>query len=130
MKLYIAAKYGHRFMLRPIVERLEAHGIESTAQWINNAEESKSAADAARMDVDDVLRADALLFFAEPKGSMNTGGGRYFELGLAYSAGKDIVAVVPGHPQEQETIFFGLPEIVCFADGESALNHLIELAKE
>lgn len=113
MKVYIAAKYGHRFELRELVDMLAIAGIESTAQWINNAEESKSKAEAAQMDIDDITRADALVFFAEPKGSKNTGGGRYFELGYAAAIGKPVfISLVDDH----ETVFTALRSFTIIPD--------------
>lgn len=108
MNIYIAAKYNHRFVLRNLVAMLQEIGIESTSQWINNAEESKSQQEAAQMDIDDIHRADAILFFAEPKGTANTGGGRYFELGYAYAINKKIYCVVVG---EHETVFTSLSKV-------------------
>jgi hypothetical protein len=68
------------------------------------------------MDLVDIDRADAVLFFAEPHGSMNKGGGRYFELGYAYCRGLRCVAV-----GEREIIFLYLPRIHVCATREEAL---------
>lgn len=117
MKVYIAARYGRRFELRPLVDNLKALGIHSTSRWIFNEEMTAlTQEEAAIMDVEDVLAADAFLFFAEPNGSVNKGGGRYFELGLAYARMKSVVVIQPpampeGHgiPGKHEVVFVALP---------------------
>lgn len=97
MKIYIAAKYNRRLDADVIEFRkaLEAAGHFITAQWLDNAEESKGLKQAAIMDVSDVDSADALIFVGEPRGSKNRGGGRWFEFGLAYGLGKMCYAVLP-----------------------------------
>ena len=109
MKVYLAAKYNRRFALRKLRDALKERGIEVTSQWIDNAEESKSAHHAAQMDIDDVTRADALVFFGEPTGSKNTGGGRWFEFGYAYAIGLRLLVVrdIEGY----ESVFTELNDI-------------------
>lgn len=110
MKVYLAAKYDRRFQLREIRDKLVAEGIEVTAQWIDNAEESKGMAEAAQMDLDDIDRADTVVFFGLPKGSENTGGGRWFEFGYAYAKGKPCMAIL--HESGHESVFSALPSVV------------------
>lgn len=109
MKIYIAAKYERRFLLRSVRTLLEAQGHTITSQWLDNAEESKSREAGALMDVDDVMRAEACVFLGEPKGSANRGGGRWFEFGLAYALGRRCIAVLytGGH----ESVFTALPTV-------------------
>lgn len=119
MKVYIAARYMRRFELRQLVGLLKAHRVLSTSRWIFNEEQTTlTQEEAAVMDVQDVLAADAFLFFAEPNGSVNKGGGRYFEFGLAWAKKKPIVAIQPpampeGHgiPGKHECVFVALPGI-------------------
>ena len=104
MKIYIAAKYARRFDLKAEADKLIEHGHEIVAQWLYNGEEEAAGpAEAGQMDVDDVLRADALVFVGEPHGSKNTGGGRWFELGLAYATGKPCVVLLAPAPEERST---------------------------
>src|SRR5690606_27818413 len=108
MRVYVAARYGRRFELRTFASALRSNGIEVTAQWLDNGEETAgSARQAALMDVEDVRRADAIVFFGEPHGSRNRGGGRWFELGLAFAIGKRCLAVLDG--KGHESIFTALP---------------------
>lgn len=111
--IYVAAKYNRRHELRDLAGHLETVGIATTSQWIYNAEESKKKEDAALMDLNDIDRADAVLFFAEPQGSENRGGGRYFELGYAHARGKPtFVILTNGH----ETVFTHLRQMTLIDD--------------
>jgi hypothetical protein len=116
VKIYIAAKYQRRFELRTLRDALQSMGHPVTSQWLDNAEESKGQAAAAEMDVADVLAADAIVFIGEPRGSKNSGGGRWFELGVAYQAGKICHAILPPPLEEytdergrNESVFTSLP---------------------
>lgn len=138
MKIYIAAKYERRLDddLKQFRLGLEALGHEITAQWLDNAEESKGLREAAIMDVEDVDRADALIFVGQPRGSVNRGGGRWFEFGLAWGLGKRIYAILPDplnapsapnfeyalEGRRDESVFTDLPRVLKF-DG---FDHLIE----
>lgn len=118
--IYIAAKYQRRFNLRPLAEHLQSLGYEVTAQWLWDGEEGKPIQEAAIMDVNDVLRADTLVFIGEPQASENRGGGRWFEFGMAHALGKRCIAVldmdptVGGHdhlPRGHESVFTALPDV-------------------
>jgi hypothetical protein len=131
MKVYIAAKYSRRYELRALRDALQVMGHPVTAQWLDNAEESKGLAQAAEMDVDDVLRADALLFMGEPRGSQNRGGGRWFEFGVAYQAGKVCYVICPpsSDPSDErrdESVFTHLPSVIRFNDIEHFLDYMKE----
>lgn len=120
MKIYIAAKYHKRHDLRPLAEELRLLGHELTCHWLWDGEEDKEIQEAAIMDVEDVLRADCLVFIGEPQASENRGGGRWFEFGLAYGTGKRCIAVldmdptVGGHshlPLGHESVSTALPNV-------------------
>lgn len=130
MRIYIAAKYGRRFELRGLVEELQSKGHEVTSRWIYNGEEQAMTPEAAAaMDLEDVDSAGTVLFFAEPVGSQNTGGGRYVELGYALARGKAIVAVQPptslptsdGRYRTHEVVFLADPRIRLFDSVEAAI---------
>lgn len=129
MKIYIAAKYGKRFELRDLADRLRNRGHVVTSRWLDNGEEAAMTPEAAaQMDIDDVNAADLVLFLAEPVGSQNTGGGRYFELGYAVAVNKAIIAVQPGEPQlvndgryrSHEVVFLAHPSVHLVATIEDA----------
>jgi len=139
MKIYIAAKYGKRFELRDLADHLRSLGHDVTSRWLDNgAEQTMSPEYAAQMDIEDVDRAELLLFFAEPVGSLNTGGGRYFELGYALANDKIIVAVQPGAPQptndgryrSHEAVFLAHPRIHALVPTiDDALAQIAHIAK-
>lgn len=122
MRFYIAAKYSRRYELRDLVAKIEALGHECTAQWINNGEEGKDIQAAAIMDVEDVRRADTLIFIGEPQGTEVRGGGRWFEFGLAYALNKRCIALISYKKLENlgdrvhlpfghESVFTALPHV-------------------
>ena len=101
MKIYTAARYSRMEEMRGIRDRLVAAGHEVTAQWVDGAEETlEESAAGAEMDIDDIIQADALMFFSEPKGSLNRGGGRHWEFGFAYGLNRRCIVI-----GELETIF-------------------------
>nr|QIG67116.1 DUF4406 domain-containing protein [Rhizobium phage RHph_TM26] len=129
--IYIAAKYQRRFDLRPLAEELKALGYEITAQWLYNGEEQKTITEAAIMDLQDVERADTLIFIGEPQASENRGGGRWFEFGLACAWGKRTIAVLDydptkgGHdhlPIGHESVFTALPSVETVGSGDELLK--------
>lgn len=138
MKVYIAAKYRRRFELRALASALRAHGVEVTSQWLDNGEEDAEGPQAAaQMDLDDVDRADVVVFIGEPRMSENTGGGRWFELGYAYAKGKQLFIVLAGFgpgdgdlsigntPARHETVFTSLPGMVLCDTLDDAVREVI-----
>jgi hypothetical protein len=104
MKVYLAAQYRRRDELagyRTILERL---GIEVTSRWLNerNPLDTKMGDDpdafyveTATIDLEDIDRADALVFFAEDPLVGVPRGGRHFEHGYGFAKGKAIFVVGP-----------------------------------
>lgn len=133
-KVYIAAKYARRQELQAVAAAIKAHGHEVVCRWVTEGEEKKTAAEAAMMDVDDVFTCDTIIFIGERSGSKNTGGGRWFEFGLAYSLGKRMIAVLHPEPAESprsdviapfhESVFTSLTAVECFFSIEEAIRAL------
>jgi len=120
MKIYLAALYSRMDDMRECAAKLRAKGHEITAQWITGIGATKeTAAEAAIMDLDDVKRADAIIFFAQSKGSFNKGGGRHFEFGYAYALGKRCFVV-----GELEQVFCNLPDVKVFDTFQNALEYV------
>lgn len=136
MKIYIAARYGRKDELKTLFAKLEELGHECTSRWISDGEEGKTQQQAAEMDVEDVLRADALLFVGEPSGSVNRGGGRWFEFGVAFQAGKLCLALLDdsgsgehsGSRDGHESVFTHLPSVRTFRSEAEVLDYLGMLA--
>ena len=136
MKLYLAAKFEVKLHMRQIRDYLVNDGHEVTAQWIDVEHENDSAGpitDAmrthyAKMDVDDVLRADVLVAFSHKRGELHMGGGRHVEFGIALQAGKQIIVVGP----KGEHIFHYWPGVrfVKDVDALGELLHAMELDRE
>lgn len=137
MKIYLAARYARMQEMQRYANSLRMKGHIITSQWIDGAEERSEdkgdeslAQKAARMDISDVLSADTIIFFGEPRGSTNRGGGRWFELGLAYQAGKRCICIldmndadVHDHNESgHESVFTHILE--CYTDFHSAVKKL------
>lgn len=139
MKIYIAAKYHKRHDLRPLAETLERLGHKLTCRWLWDGEEGKSIQEAATMDVQDVLRADCLIFIGEPQASENRGGGRWFEFGLAYGIMKRCIALldmdptVGGHshlPIGHESVFTALQDVQVVRSEDELLDVLKDIPED
>jgi hypothetical protein len=116
-KIYLAAKYGQMMEMREVRDKLVELGHEVTSQWVDGKEENNSASAAAVMDVEDVRRADTLIAFSRPRGSMNPGGGRHVEFGIALALDKRLIVVGP----LGEHVFHAWPGVFNFMD----LDHLL-----
>jgi hypothetical protein len=132
MKLYLAAKFGQKDEMRTVRDFLTNGGHKVTSRWIDVEHEedvSHTVTDAmrceyAKMDVDDVLAADALIAFSGPRSEPAIGGGRHVEFGIALQAGKDIIVVGP----KGEHIFHWCQDVIHVADIDdlAAMLHAME----
>lgn len=134
--IYIAAKYGRRFDLRAVAQRLqqEGHTITSTWLWDDEPNGDKLEAHALR-DCAEVRAADAVIFVGEPQASENRGGGRWFEFGFGYALGKVCICWLSyktglgGHdhlPAGHESVFTGLPDVHIARTDEDLIRILNE----
>ncbi|MDR1191799.1 MAG: hypothetical protein LBK60_09100 [Verrucomicrobiales bacterium] len=129
LKVYVAGPYSRKTELKQHAERLRAEGHVITASWLYRPEvddggfgdEQKTL--AAAEDFVDIKRADAVLNFTEPPGTVNRRGGRHVELGLALAWGKAVVCV-----GECEHVFHYLSQIVWCGNVEAAASVLGILA--
>lgn len=129
MKIYIAARYDRRYELRDVATQLANSNHEITSRWLDNGEESKSQVDGALMDLEDVDRADIIVFYAQQTGSFNKGGERWFEFGYAYAKGKPVIVVLPEPVDMHESVFTALIPIVCYSN-EMLIDKINQLYKE
>jgi nucleoside 2-deoxyribosyltransferase len=118
MKIYLAARYSRRDELRQYKTLLEAEGIEVTSRWLNEKEPLDSQmgqhtdefyVETATIDIEDVEKADLVLFFAEDPLVGWVRGGRHVEFGYALGIGKSIAVVGP-----KENVFHYLPQFSKF----------------
>jgi nucleoside 2-deoxyribosyltransferase len=114
MKAYLASRWSRIRELRAYATRLTDLGHEVTSRWIYRDEpnvvdlESDEAETVAVEDLQDVLRADTLIFFAETPRTP-TRGGRFVELGFAIATKKRLICI-PG----KENVFSALSQIEHF----------------
>lgn len=106
MKFYIAAPMQQQHQALAWMRTLEASGHECTARWITNGEEDPAVPQAywANIDLADIHAADAVILMTGVEGSSR--GGRHFEFGYAYHAGKRCIVCGP-----RESVFHHLERI-------------------
>lgn len=135
MKIYIAAKYDARFELQKFARSIALLGHQLTCDWLFEGEEGKGIQEAAAMDAKQVEECDCLIFIGEAQGSRNTGGGRWFEMGVAWACGHRIIALLnpvpvdggrPHLPSGHESVFTALPEVQVAHSMDEVLNLLGE----
>lgn len=146
---YLCARFGRRDELRGYAERLILEfGIQTCSRWLfedhamTNTPTTEEEIDYNRRfaieDLDDVLSADTLIAFTEPKidekllqfdsdyadlyptlvGAAR--GGRHVEFGYAANAGKRLIIV-----GTRENVFHWLPEIEQYDSFDALLKVLI-----
>ena len=121
--VYLAARIRRRDELVAHAAELQAAGIEVTSSWLMMPVPSEWSSsvweDLARVDREDVLRADSLVLFAEPE--RDGGSGRHVEFGMALALGKPIIVV-----GRVENLFQRLPEVRVVEDWPAALALLTQ----
>ena len=104
MKVYIAGRYSRRDEFRKYANFLIEHGHEVTSRWLlENEPLNSNMGDhsddfyihTAKIDLEDVDRADAVLFFSEDPKIGTPRGGRHVEFGYALGKGKKILVFGP-----------------------------------
>lgn len=105
MKIYLSARWARRSEMAAVRDAVEEIGHEVVSRWIDVTVDC-GPVDAA-MDVEDLESCDALILFTDPLGSLNPGGARHVEFGMAIAARKELIVV-----GEKETLFCHLPQVV------------------
>lgn len=116
MKVYIAAPYTQRHHAFTLMRLLQASGmgISVTSGWITMDNTLDDA--SARMDLDDVARADALLAYNLPEWNNLGSGGRHVELGYALALKKKVVVL-----GERMNIFHYLNDVTVVNNVDEAI---------
>lgn len=129
MNVYLAARYERRAEMFVLSLELQRYNITVTSRWINGSHDegdndlpTSTIARFAQEDIEDLKRADVLVFFAEKTRGR---GGRHVELGYALALERPVI-IVGGH----EHIFSYLPEIVHVPDWDRALMVLYAWSKQ
>jgi nucleoside 2-deoxyribosyltransferase len=116
---YLAARYSRHPEMQAVRDVLQSLGHQVTSRWIDchtaiTGDHSKSftpeilnerpdeCAVVALHDLEDLVAADAIIFFSE--GGAPGKGGRFVEWGYAYALGKRMILV-----GDRENVFHTLP---------------------
>jgi len=127
MKVYLAARYSSKAQMEVYAQKLEKIGIEVTSRWLEepHASDAEISDDLktqyALMDLEDVERADVLIFFSVEPTTPTPRGGRHVEFGYALALGVHIIVVGP-----KENIFHHVPWVNFAKDFEEAKGLLLE----
>lgn len=123
--IYIAGRYSRRNEFRQVRDKLVKRGYVVTSNWLNENEPLQSQMgqkssgwyyDTQAIDLLDVFRADAVLFFSEDPLVGTPRGGRHVEFGYALGLLKPIYVIGP-----RENVFHYNPLVVHFNSLEDFL---------
>lgn len=132
MKVYLASRYSTKEQMAIYAAELRANGIGVTSRWIDEPHSSNigglptsilSAEEILKLaedDIEDVRKADLLVFFSVDPKIPVARGGRHVEFGYALGLGKPILVVGP-----RENIFHYLPQIKFVQNFQEALDFLL-----
>lgn len=141
MKVYIAAPYLKKEEMKVYAAKLRDLGIGVTSGWLDEPDKpamgpqdliNTQNREYAMRDVQDVMDADAMIFFTDPTKTILRAG-RHVEFGMilainAMSQDEDTMPIfVVG--LEFENIFHHMPEVHHFQEWELALEAIRRFAK-
>lgn len=128
--MYFAARLARRVELSAYADELRHRGFVVTSRWLEGSlklcerdlKAGGRAAELAKMDLDDLRRADICVAFTEPATDEDRGrGGRHTELGIALALEQRVMVVGP-----REHVFHCLPEVTQHRDWSSVLRSLLD----
>lgn len=119
MKIYLAGRYARLKELKRYAVTLEKAGHTVTARWLDGDEEGKTQEQIAMMDWEDVVKAEMVIAFTDPYGSLNKGGGRHTEFGMGYALKKHCWIV-----GQKEQVFHSLIGVRQFFNMRDVVNAL------
>jgi hypothetical protein len=122
VKIYLAHNFAARESLRlNVIPVLEKAGHEVTSTWITDDSHlhEHSGMQSAVIDLADIERAGAIVFFSEQYGLL-PGRGKFVELGYAIRAGKIVIIV----GENDGCVFYTLPTIRWAKDVEGVLKYV------
>ena len=106
MKIYLAARYQRKDEMAAWGNVLKRFGHEVTSTWIYGGEEGLTRPQIARLDLNDVARAEAVMSFTETAGAAVSRGGRHVEFGYGLALGLKMIII-----GEKENVFHELDGI-------------------
>jgi len=128
MKIYLAAQYSWRKVVKGYAKQLESLGHEVTATWLQERKglgtelsdlSNRFLREHAKADYNDIVRADCVVLFSVGPTELTKRGGRHVEFGLGYALGKQMIVCGP-----KENIFHYLDDVVCFNNFEDLFKAL------
>jgi nucleoside 2-deoxyribosyltransferase len=130
LKIYLASRYSRREEMSEYAKALQDLGFEIVSTWVKGDRDilgnPEKAKEFATQDRYDLLRADIVINFAEPKEVDYPRGSRHTEFGMAYERGK-VCYVVGIHGIELENVFHHLEGVLVYESWDVLLRHLQEL---
>jgi len=135
MRVYLAAPYQSKELIKSYAEELRLQGIEVTSSWLEEPHKPTTQMHEltheehqkyAVRDVKDVVDADVLVFHTEPTKTI-VRAGRHVEFGIAVALGltRNMPILVVGG--EYENIFHHLPQVIHFSTWEKAKETLVAM---
>ena len=134
MKIYMAAQFARREELAGYAERICATGHYVTSRWLDQSTPADgkmtnhTAEDNlgfANQDLDDMNRADAILFFSEDPLVGIPRGARHVEFGYMLGRAQPIAVVGP-----RENVFhWTLPDAAFYADFDAFMSATVRMAE-
>lgn len=137
LKVYLAAPYKMKEVIRTRAEELRGHGIGVTSSWLEEPEKPTVAlADVsdtknrqyAHQDILDVEAADILVFQTDLTKTILRAG-RHVEFGIAIGLGRTRPYPILVVGEDKENIFHHLPQVYHFKDWPSVVEYLSVLAR-
>ena len=104
MKVYLAAQYKQKHEINKYAQELRNLGIGVTSSWLEephapNTQLGEVSEDTRRLyaysDLNDIDRADAIVFFSQEPTTPTLRGGRHVEFGYGIGTRKKILVVGP-----------------------------------
>ncbi len=133
LNVYLAGRFARREELRLAATDLAELGCNVTSRWLFVDASIPGgvlvgrgrAAEIARMDFEDVKKADVCIAFTEPVDGPQGRGGRHTELGIALALGHRILIVGP-----REHVFHCHAGIEHCSDWSEARAHLARMSAQ
>jgi nucleoside 2-deoxyribosyltransferase len=101
-KVYLAGSWSRKNELAEYRERLAGYGIETVSRWLDESADASvelhEVTDeyliaSAKDDIEDIMSSHAFILFSNGYGYKSAGGGRFFEMGFAYSRSIPLITV-------------------------------------
>jgi len=124
LAVYLSSTTARAAEMERYAEEMRAQDLIVVSRWPLEVGQMDMAT-AAKRDLDDLSRADAIVSFTQGRANAHQGrGGRHVELGVAIARSMRVVIV-----GEREHAFHHLASVTVVPDWPAALRHLVQLAR-